>query len=295
MAQRTEVPKFGNWENEDDVPYTTYFENARKVKSGAKMSPDVPEDTTDTLLNEKKSLEVPFSQKEEGNLPAIKTGSNHSSQQRHGVVRSVNKSESESPKDTDTSTPRHEHRLSQGEGDHKRSNDSSLCHEADSRKAVNSPHHGLGGISTDSPRRVSRQGVGSDRSVEQSPLHPNHQTRLGNKNSGVSSPSWERKSTADSSHGLTSTPGRSRLRSVTRGGDDTPDDSPAVPKFGDWDESDPASGEGYTQVFDRVREEKQSGTGKVPIMPTESSYSNGQKQYGNDSPKGCLCFPWGKK
>lgn len=207
LQLKTEVPKFGNWENEDDVPYTTYFDNARKVKSGAKMSPDVPEDNTDTLLNDKQSSKVPFSQKEEGNLPAIKTGANHSSQQRHGVVRSVNKSESESPKDPDASRPRHERRPSQGEGD--------------SRKAVNSPHHGLGGISTDSPRRVSRQGVGSDRSVEQSPLHPNHQTRLGNKNSGVSSPSWERKSTLDSSHGLPSTPGRSRLRSVTRGGDDT--------------------------------------------------------------------------
>ncbi|KAL8158429.1 hypothetical protein AgCh_002931 [Apium graveolens] len=219
MALRTEVPKFGNWENED-VPYTTYFDNARNVKSGAKMSPDVPEDNTDTLLNEKQSSKVSLSQKE-GNLPAIKTGANHSSQQRHGVVRSVNKSESESPKDPDASRPRHERRLSHGEGDLKRSNDSSLRQEADSRKAVNSPHHGLGGISTDSPRRVSRQGVGSDRSVEQSPLHPNHQTRLGNKNSGVSSPSWERKSTLDSSHGLPSTPGRSRLRSVTRGGDDT--------------------------------------------------------------------------
>ncbi|XP_017224238.1 RPM1-interacting protein 4-like [Daucus carota subsp. sativus] len=294
MTQRTEVPKFGNWESEDEVPYTTYFDNARKGNSGAQMSPDAPEANTDTLLNEKQSSKVPISQKEEGNLPAIKTGTNLSSQQRHGVVRSANKSESESPKDPDASRPRHERRPSHGEGDLKKSNDSSLRHESESRKAVNSAHHGHGGISTDSPRRVSRQNVGSDRSVEQSPLHPNHQTRLGNKNSGVSSPSWERKSTLDSSHGLPSTPGRSRLRSVTRG-DDTPDDSPAVPKFGDWDESDPTSGEGYTQVFDRVREEKQSGTGKVPIMPTESSYSNGQKQYGNDSPKGCLCFPWGKK
>lgn len=219
LQQRTEVPKFGNWESEDEVPYTTYFDNARKGNSGAQMSPDAPEANTDTLLNEKQSSKVPISQKEEGNLPAIKTGTNLSSQQRHGVVRSANKSESESPKDPDASRPRHERRPSHGEGDLKKSNDSSLRHESESRKAVNSAHHGHGGISTDSPRRVSRQNVGSDRSVEQSPLHPNHQTRLGNKNSGVSSPSWERKSTLDSSHGLPSTPGRSRLRSVTRGDD----------------------------------------------------------------------------
>lgn len=64
-----------------------------------------------------------------------------------------------------------------------------------------------------------------------------------------------------------------------------PDRGPAVPKFGEWDETDPASAEGYTQVFNRVREEKHSETGKVPIMPTETSYSNAQKHYGNDHTK----------
>lgn len=64
-----------------------------------------------------------------------------------------------------------------------------------------------------------------------------------------------------------------------------PDHGPAVPKFGDWDESDPAAAEGYTHIFNRVREEKQSGTGKVPAITTETSYSNGQKQYGNDNQK----------
>lgn len=33
-------------------------------------------------------------------------------------------------------------------------------------------------------------------------------------------------------------------------------DKPAVPKFGDWDPSDASSGVGFTQVFDRVRDEK---------------------------------------
>ena len=64
-----------------------------------------------------------------------------------------------------------------------------------------------------------------------------------------------------------------------------PDHSPAVPKFGDWDETDPASAEGYTHIFNKVREERHSGAGKVPVMPTESSYSNGQKRIGNDNSK----------
>lgn len=65
------------------------------------------------------------------------------------------------------------------------------------------------------------------------------------------------------------------------------DDSPAVPKFGDWDESDPASAEGYSQIFDKVREEKQTGAAKVPGTSTDTSYSNSQKRYGNDSAKVC--------
>lgn len=64
-----------------------------------------------------------------------------------------------------------------------------------------------------------------------------------------------------------------------------PDDSPAVPKFGDWDETDPASAEGYTQIFNKVREEKQTGSAKVPSASTDTSYSNSQKRYGNDSGK----------
>lgn len=54
-----------------------------------------------------------------------------------------------------------------------------------------------------------------------------------------------------------------------------------VPKFGDWDESDPASAEGYTHMFEKVREEKQIGA----AMATESPYSNGQRQYRNANPK----------
>lgn len=55
-------------------------------------------------------------------------------------------------------------------------------------------------------------------SIERSPLHPQSQARVGRKGSAVSSPSLNRKGTFESSHGIeSSTPGRSRLRSVTRG------------------------------------------------------------------------------
>jgi RPM1-interacting protein 4 len=69
-----------------------------------------------------------------------------------------------------------------------------------------------------------------------------------------------------------------------------PDHSAAVPKFGDWDESNPASSEGYTAIFNRVREEKQVEAGKVPAAASDTPYSNGHKQPGNENSKVCASF-----
>lgn len=79
-----------------------------------------------------------------------------------------------------------------------------------------SPRHRHGGTSNGgTPKRISRQSMGSDRSIDHSPLHPNHQpSKVSGKSSGgFSSPS-------EGDHGLApSTTGRSRLRSVTKGND----------------------------------------------------------------------------
>lgn len=65
---------------------------------------------------------------------------------------------------------------------------------------------------TDPQRRANRVSAGSDRSLEQSPLHHNHQARSGGGRVGVNSPSWERKRSLEG-HGLApNTPGRCRGR-----------------------------------------------------------------------------------
>lgn len=51
-----------------------------------------------------------------------------------------------------------------------------------------------------------------------------------------------------------------------------PDKSAAVPKFGEWDESDPASADGYTHIFNKVREEKHVAAGNTPGTPNGRSY-----------------------
>ncbi|CAH9068941.1 unnamed protein product [Cuscuta epithymum] len=156
------------------------------------------------------------------------------------------------------------------------------------RTPFESPLHRNAGDST--PRRASRHG---DRSLEFSPLHP---ARIGGGGgrggAGVSSPTWERKGLSEGGRPIApSTPSRSRLRPVTKG-DDTPDHNLVIPKFGDWDDMDPSSAEQFSQVFDRVRDEKQSEAGKVPVMPTEIPDLNNEKQLRNESSKGCSCFPW---
>ncbi|KAM3289256.1 RPM1-interacting protein 4 isoform X1 [Capsicum chacoense] len=303
MAKHSQVPKFGEWESDEDVQYTTYFENAAKGKKGSKMNPNDPQNLeakvkgvngTDTARRKperfasrddvelRKSTESPMHPDTMGHKAPT-----YSSPQRHGEKSGGRKSESETMKGLEIPAPRHERRSSREEGYLRKPTDSPLRNENMGRRTpMESPHHRYGGLSGGAtPKRASQQSVGPDRSIEHSPLHSHSHGRTGGKGGVVSSPSWERKASSEGSHGLApSTPGRSRLRSVTKG-DDTPDDSPAVPKFGDWDENDPASAEGYTQIFNKVREEKQTGAAKVPATSTDTSYSSSQKRYGNDSGK----------
>ncbi|CAH9050154.1 unnamed protein product [Cuscuta epithymum] len=156
------------------------------------------------------------------------------------------------------------------------------------RTPFESPLHRNAGDST--PRRASRHG---DRSLDVPPLH---HARIGGGGgrggSAVSSPTWEKKGSSEGGRAIApSTPSRSRLRPVTKG-DDTPDHNLVIPKFGDWDDTDPSSAEQFSQVFDRVRGEKQSEAGKVPVMPTETPDPNNDKPLKNESSKGCSCFPW---
>ncbi|XP_073283890.1 RPM1-interacting protein 4-like [Primulina huaijiensis] len=300
--ERAKVPQFGNWESEE-IPYTICFDNARKgKKSGQLLQNDQGNLEIQSKGNKLSSAASPkhelLSSQEEGDIRitshsplrpnlTVHKSSIEPSHKFHGRGQPGNiKQESEAFKALDTHGSWHDTRKIREEGDMRRFTDSPLHNEIAGRR----PSSG-----NNTPSRVSRQSAGSNRSVEPSPLHPHSQGRVGGKNSGFSSPSWERKATSESSHSLApSTPGRSRLRSVAKG-DDTPDKSPAIPKFGEWDETNPASAEEYSHIFSRVREEKNSDTGKVPVMPTETTYSNFQKHYGNDDLKGCWCFPWGTR
>ncbi|KAF7845583.1 RPM1-interacting protein 4 [Senna tora] len=213
MAQNSHVPKFGNWESEENVPYTAYFDKARKGRTSTKtINPNDPEESPD--------------------LAADNVSNRNGSDSTH--------------------------------------------------------HHGEhGAVSTDTHRKPARQSTGSENSIERSPLHRQAKTPGRDGHNG------EAKNSYDSSHG---TPGRSRLKPVNRG-DETVynmqhntyslkliyhpkavqhlvadgDGDAAVPKFGEWDESDPASADGFTHIFNKVREERQ-GAKQAPGTPTQRSY-----------------------
>lgn len=244
MAVRSQVPKFGNWENEEDVPYTAYFEKAKKNRK-AKTKPYIPDPSSDN--------EPPIQAREEAEI-------------KHA---DSTKSEPERP---NASTTKEESRMRQEEVDLRKSSDS-----------------------LPNPRRTPKQSGGSDRSFDSSPMLPHPPARSGNRGSAGSSPMWEKKVSSEGNPGpASSTPGRSRLKQVPRG-DETHDDDTPIPKFGGWDERDPASAEGYTHIFNKAREDRHNGGGKSPMVSTDSVEFYGQNQRGNDNSKGCGCFPWSRK
>ncbi|KAK8997559.1 hypothetical protein V6N11_012115 [Hibiscus sabdariffa] len=232
MAQRSHVPKFGNWEGEEDVPYTAYFDKARKGRTGGKIvNPNDPQENPDlhpdhvapTASKTKVELDEPVG---------------------HGPARRG-----------------HERGRSREEGDLKQYADSPARHDNVNRRSSgdNTPSR----YGREAPKQATKPRVGSENSIDKSPLH--HHARAVGRGS-MASPAWEGKNSYDSSHG---TPTRSRMRPSTRG-DDSPDEGAAVPKFGDWDENNPASADGYTHIFNKVREERNSG-GRAPGMPGEQS------------------------
>lgn len=263
MAQRSHVPKFGNWESEENVPYTAYFDKARKGRTGGKMiNPNDPQENPDLVSD----YAAP------DQAPPFRAKAPPEEAAGQGAVRQA-----------------HEHRTSREESDLKQFSNSPARNENLNRRASYDPapqrYGGRGPSFGEAHKRPARYSIGSENSMEQSPIH-NH-ARISGRNSGAPSPSWEGK---NSNEGIQGTPGRSRLRPK---GDESPDKGAAVPKFGDWDENNPSSADGYTHIFNKVREEKQIGEGKMPGMPTESSNAYVRKQTPSDSAKFC-CFPWGR-
>ncbi|KAM0890146.1 hypothetical protein ACQ4PT_027237 [Festuca glaucescens] len=127
------------------------------------------------------------------------------------------------------------------------------------RRPANDPHHReavplrqtnpqreqLGDGSA--PRSPYRNAAGSA-----SPMHSNSPSRPKPRATGMQTPDRRASSEAHGQH----TPGRSRMRPSNQGYN--AEEEVAVPPFGEWDAGDATSGEKYTGIFNRVRDDKLS-------------------------------------
>lgn len=184
MQQRSHVPKFGNWESGESVPYTAYFDKARKTRGGKIINPNDPEENPDMNSDQDAPVTVP--------PPAPR--SEPEKPQAQAAPRTRRSEEFNEPRQFKNSPARQE--------------------DAGRRGPVESvpQRQGRGPTSGEANRRPPRQSAGSENSFDKSPLH--NQARISGRGSGDQSPSWEGKGLYKNSQG---TPGRSRLRPTGRG------------------------------------------------------------------------------
>lgn len=179
----------------------------------------------------------------------------------------------EEPRGPEPSRKLQERRARADDSDPRRSvNPSAGKDNAASRTNDSRHQYSSHGAAYGEPYKRQAGNPGYDHSFERSPHH--HQAKSPGRAAYGSSPGAQ---------------GRSQMRA-----DDSSSRGAAVPRFGDWNVNDPASGDGYTDVFNRIKEEKQRGPGAA-MSPgpnvRASPYTGNRKPNPRDNPKGC-CFPW---
>ncbi|PSS24796.1 RPM1-interacting protein [Actinidia chinensis var. chinensis] len=96
-------------------------------------------------------------------------------------------------------------------------------------------------------------------------------------------------STTEANNFVRPSPAHDRLRSANNPSEDKSYRSVSVPKFGVWDEKDPKSGEGFTVIFNKVKEEKQIAATKLPTVPPQPrNFEKSQKKHAGS--KICCCL-----
>lgn len=230
MAKNSHVPKFGNWDN-DNIPYTTFFENARKEKAGVRMNPNDPEENPEAFMWGRGTLGL----ETDGDCQPV------------GAPRHVDSYESKSTEN------RHiEEQMGMG-------------------------HNPRGRNTFDQQRSRGRKSTTSEFSSDKSSSVSDHSLR---RPSPRYLKSDRRNSLGEGSNSYSPSlpPGHSRERSGNYPSDEHHHRAASVPKFGAWDETDPTSGEGFTVIFNKVKEEKQIASTQFPVMPEQTSnHSDGQR------------------
>ncbi|KAK4548685.1 hypothetical protein RGQ29_032790 [Quercus rubra] len=236
MAKNSHVPKFGSWDN-DNIPYTSYFDNARKKKSSVKMNPDYPEENPEAFM--------------------YMTGVTEINADYHAFQDPLHVNSSKSNSSVG-----------------KQHIEGHTRHHAHQRNTVNQPKIG-------SKKSITSE-YGSDKSnSDHSIMQPNHQ-RVGSDH--------KKKSLAEGSNTFAlSIPGHAGKRSGSHPSVETHHRAVSVPKFGAWDELDPKSGEGFTAIFNKVKEGKQIASSQFPNVSPQPSYYPSAQRHGQSSSRSKIC------
>ncbi|KAF8014779.1 hypothetical protein BT93_H0548 [Corymbia citriodora subsp. variegata] len=254
MAQRSRVPQFGKWSTSEDIAYTVYFDKAREQRGTGG------------------GLKVgnPNDPQENPNLhPKGAPESKFAPPPAHKPRFVAEESRGPEP-----ARKAQERRARADDSDPRRSGNSSASKDNAASRSNDSRHQrqSPGAAYGEPYKRQAGPNPGYDHSAERSPFH--HQAKGSGGAAYGSSPGAN---------------GRSRMRA-----DDSPSSGAAVPRFGDWNVNDPASGDGYTDVFNRIKEERQRGPGAAMSSGPNvhaSPYTGNRKPNPRDNPKSC-CFPW---
>lgn len=172
MAKNGRVPQFGKWDNDGSVPYTQYFEEARKEKNAAKMiNPNDPLQNPEAFRQPE-----PPGHAHPSKAPAIQ-GSAKGKHERRKSREDVNGLQAVNHVSTESL----------------------------------SNHKSASGNLGDPQRRPSHSNGEFEHSVERSPLHSHIHSRASSKG-GISSPARERRASSDKHGLAPNTPGRSRMK-----------------------------------------------------------------------------------
>ncbi|KAK7332380.1 hypothetical protein VNO80_29131 [Phaseolus coccineus] len=213
MQHSHHVPKFGNWDS-DNVPYTAYFEHARREKGGKMMNPNDPMENPEAFKNK-----------------CMRVGENMVD--ADDVMGSHGYSHNRNSLENGRFGERHMRGRSRGSD---------------------------GGFTAEF---VSEQSH-FDHSVSHRKPQSDHKRNISKGGSSI-------KSFSSSSHNTN----KSRNSSFN----DQPNHrAPAIPKFGTWDVTNPNSGEGYTAIFTKIKEERQIKSTNITNTPPLHK-SNTENQY----------------
>ncbi|TQD98750.1 hypothetical protein C1H46_015659 [Malus baccata] len=266
MAKKPHVPKFGDWDNDYSISYTACFETAQK--NGVKGNPNDPEDNPEALkgMFESSAAQPPNSATSSSSKPRT---SSENVRQTEG--------------DTSHCAHRpngvvHERRVSGGSFKSYRSESGSERSNSDYSILQQQPRHRR--ARSERKSRLASSGSGRSHSI---------------RSHSISNSPSKPKSTKSSTH-----------QSSNLSQHDTHTSVSSVPKFEDWDEKDPKSGEGFTYIFEKVKEENKIAS-EFPVVPQqpsnnlnsanerENSPSKSKRRWPHTIPMRCrFTLPWNK-